>query len=572
MSIPLKSVYDVVVIGAGIGGLTAAALLSKAGLSVCVLEKEPHAGGYLAGFRRKEFRFDTAIHWLNQCAAGGVVDRMFSILGSDYPKAVTQKKIRRYIGEHHNYLLTYDPDELKQQWIHEFPEDRQGVERFFKIAKKIGSAFNKYYRVFRTEESMDYWERLKRTMAFAQFGLAFIPYLRFSGPNGLKKGLRKFFRQKKMQDVFAADTELVGCLTPIGWAYYKDFQSPPEGGGQVIPEWLKHIVLYYQNDMFFNCTVQNIILENEQAKGVKFIHRNQEYLVNARYIIGAIDVETLYNRMLPANTISSVFRNKLTQAELYSSSITISIGLDCCPAHLGFSEELLHLSSRNSENADHTPSNPFLSELSVIAPSVRDPSLAPEGKGTLTIYAPAYMDDNEYWHTEKDGNGDRVRTEAYRQLKTEIAETILEHVERVIAPGLRAHILFYEVATPITHWRYTGNKNGSIMGAKPGMANIKNKVAHYQTPIKNVLLGGHWAELGGGIPIAVKAGSNAALLILRKENKKAFRALADYMDRKISIADFFRKNVFKPYSNNWVRKLTPAEKALRRNRHSPSGL
>ena len=55
----IKDEYDVIVIGAGVGGLTAASLLSKAGLSVCVLEKEPHVGGYLAGFRRKNFIFDT---------------------------------------------------------------------------------------------------------------------------------------------------------------------------------------------------------------------------------------------------------------------------------------------------------------------------------------------------------------------------------------------------------------------------------------------------------------------------------------------------------------------------------
>ena len=57
-----KSYYDVVIVGAGIGGLTAGALLSKAGLSVCVLEKEPHPGGYRAGFRRKDFLCDIAIH------------------------------------------------------------------------------------------------------------------------------------------------------------------------------------------------------------------------------------------------------------------------------------------------------------------------------------------------------------------------------------------------------------------------------------------------------------------------------------------------------------------------------
>src|SRR5690606_16802521 len=111
-----KDKYDVAIIGAGVGGLTAGALLSKAGFSVCILEKEPHAGGYLAGFRRKHFRFDTAIHWLNQCGPQGMAGKIFSILGNDYPKAIPQKRIRRYKGRNHDYLLTNKPDELKQEW------------------------------------------------------------------------------------------------------------------------------------------------------------------------------------------------------------------------------------------------------------------------------------------------------------------------------------------------------------------------------------------------------------------------------------------------------------------------
>ena len=63
----LPSECDVLVIGSGMGGLSSAALLAKSGLRVCVVEAELRPGGYLAGFRRRDFRFDTAIHWLNQC-------------------------------------------------------------------------------------------------------------------------------------------------------------------------------------------------------------------------------------------------------------------------------------------------------------------------------------------------------------------------------------------------------------------------------------------------------------------------------------------------------------------------
>ena len=100
----LKEKYDVVVIGAGVGGLTAGAMLGKAGFSVCVLEKEPHEGGYLAGYSKKKFRFDTAIHWLNQCAPGGWVHRTFQAIGTDHPQPVGQTNIRRYKGESFDYL------------------------------------------------------------------------------------------------------------------------------------------------------------------------------------------------------------------------------------------------------------------------------------------------------------------------------------------------------------------------------------------------------------------------------------------------------------------------------------
>jgi phytoene dehydrogenase-like protein len=556
----IKPYYDVVIIGGGVGGLTASALLSKAGLSVCILEKEPHVGGYLAGFRRKDFRFDTAIHWLNQCNPGGLVGRVFDLLGTDHPTAIPQKRIRRYKGDTFDYLLTNNPDEWRDRLISEFPHEKKGIVKFFRAAWNLGKSFDNYSTVFRTEETMSFFEKARNKLRLLKFALPFIPYITYSGEKGLKKGLNHFFREKAIQDIFASETELLSCLVPIGWAYFGDFQSPPKGGGQVIPEWLQHIVGYYHNDIHCKCKVTEILLEDKVCKGVAFEHRGQKYEIRSKYVIAACDVETVYEKMLPPSAVPDKLKKKLKKAELYSSSVTVSIALDCPAEALGFNEELVHLASESQAFDHHHGGDPLKSEISILAPSLRDKSLAPEGQGTLVLFMPAFMDYNDHWFTEKDASGNFIQGEKYRKLKNEITEKIIQRVSEKLGIDLQSHILFYETATPVTHWRYTGNKNGTMMGAKPGKENMQSGVAHYRTPVRNLILGGHWAELGGGVPIAVKAGSNASLLIFKEENKLAFQLLAAYMDNKIDLKKLKANSCFKPYDNSWQQKPTPAQK------------
>ena len=109
-------------------------------------------------------------------------------------------------------------------------------------------------------------------------------------------------------------------------------------------------------------------------------------------------------------------------------------------------------------------------------------------------------------------------------------EELFDRVEAALAPGLRNHIELCDVATPVTHERYTGNRGGSIMAAKATGRNIRHRVAGYRTPVKNLYLGGHWAEYGGGVPVAVRAGANSALLVLRDANPAAFDETKGILD------------------------------------------
>lgn len=248
--------------------------------------------------------------------------------------------------------------------------------------------------------------------------------------------------------------------------------------------------------------------------------------MKTRHVLAAGDLLNLYENLLPPEATSRNLRKALRNADLYASSFCVFLGLDCDPAQLGFGEELLYLMCEDVPRAEQSLDDPTRIALTIIAPSVRDASLAPPGKGTLIIQCPASIEAHEMWRTGPDG----CRGEAYRQLKEQVADVLIDRLERCAVPGLRKHIEVINIATPMTYRRYTGNLHGSIMGTKPTARNIRARLAGYRTPVDGLLLSGHWAEYGGGVPMAIKAGANAALLVLKDAGSDGYETLKHAID------------------------------------------
>jgi phytoene dehydrogenase-like protein len=519
--------HDIVIIGAGLSGLTCGALLSRAGMKVAVLEMDAKPGGYLAGFERKGFRFDSSIHWLNQCGENGLVTRVFNAIDSDHPKALPQRNIRRTVTDSTSYLLTNNPDELRDSLIEKFPHEKEGIIRFFKDAKQIAKGFKNYGSSFRSMQTRDLFEKPYYGLKMAKFGLTFFPHAFYGGDEGVIKGLKRYFSDPDLLKFWSAESDLLSCLIPIAWAYNKDFQLPPTGGGQVFANWLADRIVKSEGKIFFNTKVEKIVNVGKKAVSVIAHNKGKELKFDARFIVAACDVETLYEKIMDISLSEDKFLERLRNAELYSSAVTVSIGLDCPAESLGFNDDLTLISKENIKRADHICSDPLKSDISVFSPSVRDSSMAPAGKGTLTIYCPAYYSDFE-----------ELSKDEYVKFKNDFARILIDRVETALSKDIQSHIEFMDVATPVTYHRYTGNREGVMMGARPGEANYKAKIAHYKTPLENVFLCGHWSALGGGVPIAVSTAANAALMVLKNDRNRFFKPLGKYFDGSVSVQDF----------------------------------
>lgn len=530
-----ETYYDVIIIGGGISGLTSSALLSKTGLKSCVFEINKITGGYLAGFNRNGFKFDTAIHWLNDCNENGFVSKIFRIIDKNFPKAETQKEIRRFVNEDSNFLITNNPDKLKDKLINKFPEDKKGINKFFRDAKRISKSFNNYYNLGRSAYTMNLFRKLVYGFKMLKFVLPFIPHIKYSGNKGVTKGLNKYSKNREFQNIFKAENDLLSCLVPVAWAYSNNYQKTPEGGSRAYPYWLTEASEKNGSKIFLNSEVTEVLVDNKTVTGVKVKINNEIHEIKCKYVVAACDAETLFNKLLPENSVSQNRKEKLKNVDLYSSAFTVSIALDCTAEELGFGEENIYFFDTSVNRVDLSKGDAYKSGIHISASSVKDKTLAPSGQGILSLFIPAWIENNNFWECEKDEKGKFKRGEKYQKLKKKYAEILINRVQEKFAHDLRKHILFYDVATPITYLRYTGNKNGTMMGQRPGKDNIKNKVASYKTPVNNLFQSGHWADFGGGVLIAVKSALNTSLIILKKEKPQVFKLLANYIDGKSGI-------------------------------------
>ncbi len=525
--------YDVTVIGAGIAGLTTAALLAKAGMEVCVVEQASQPGGYLAGFERSGFHFDTSIHWLNQCGPGGMARKVFDFIGPGAPSTEPQTNIRRFKGDSFNYLLTSEPDVLRNQLISDFPAEARGIRAFFKAARSLGESLTKASVRFRTTKSMGPIEKCIFGLRSARFVWPFVRY----GSYTAQRGLNRFFRDERLKRVYCSEESLLSCLVPIAWSYAGDYQHPPKTGSGLFARWMCETLAGWGVDVRLNCRVTSVLLDNGRAAGVRVATGRGTSDIRSGRVLAACDVDSLYRALLPEGAIGRGLLDRIGKAETYRSAVTVFLGLDCTPAELGLpGDEIVTLTRDDVSRADHNGTDPRKAAITVFCPSSRDPSMAPQGKGTLVVFVAASYDYADHWRTERAADGTRVRGSAYRQLKEEFARILVERVEEGLLPGLRRHIEVCEAATPLTYQRYTGNKDGSMMGFRPGMKNMRARVAQHQTPVEGLLLCGHWSSYGGGVPAAVRAATNASLLVLQNTAPRFCALLKDVADGKLSPA------------------------------------
>jgi phytoene dehydrogenase-like protein len=459
--------YDVIIIGAGIGGLVCGCYLARAGMKVLIAEQHLKPGGYCTSFRRRGFTFDAAAHSFGGYKFGNL-GKIFNELGID-------KKVKIYKFDPSNVIST--PDYKVSFWADinqtvagvqsAFPEEADGIRRFFNFLIKPDPMSFTRIRSWTFADLLDQYfknYKLKAALSFPLFGNGALP-----------PSLMSAFIGAKIFQEFLLDG-----------GYH------PEGGMQTLSDALAERYREFGGEVRLSTTVNRIIGINNEVKGV--ILKNEKF-ISSRYVVSNCDARQTFLKLIGKKIIDQDFLTRMRGMVPSLSTFIVYLGVDKSTDfspepgtnHWYLSDYNLNKIYLSAKKGDFRDMGRYLVHVS-------------PNKSTISVLINAPFKSKKYW----DDN------------RNKLADILIKNVAMHTIPDLSKHIVYMETATPHTLHRYTLNHAGAAYGWESTPSQLADPGFRKPSFIKGLYLTGHWTTQGLGIPGVTYLGYDTAMTILKK--------------------------------------------------------
>ncbi len=493
----------VIIIGAGISGLSAGIYGQKNGMITEIYEKNPVAGGLCATWRRDNMLIDGCIHWMTGTREGTEIRSMWDDLNAFKTEDIIHPDNFGSV-KYENTVVTFwcDLKRLEKELLEISPEDKKLIKRFIYMVYKIQ---NMPLPTDIPLSEMSIWRKIK-------FGFSVFPYLKMyliTKKCGKEEFAAKFKSpalRYAFENIVPGDENLYSGLYGFGTVAMGN-GGVLKGGSSALINNMVNSFLKKGGIIHYNKEIQKIIIENHKAVGIQL--KNGE-IIKADRVIAACDVAHTYHLIEEKYTIKA-YSKRFANPAVYPTPSCIYISLKVNKEEyekLGISRIYLfktksYMAGKREYN--HVPIRCYS----------YDEKFTSNGDTLITVLLHQSNVDYLYWN---ELYLDRKR---YIAEKNRIAEAVLERIIEEF-PTLKDRIKVIDVTTPKTYNRYTNAYRGAYMPfaytSKGTIYYSNGKFRH----LKNLQLATQWCVLPGGIPIAMMSGKFAIQRIL-KENHKWYK-------------------------------------------------
>ncbi len=503
---------DVIIIGAGIAGLSLGAVLAQKGLRPRIIEKNNFVGGYISAFRKKGFTFETTVHTFYEGDAAGIVSRYLKQVGLQ--KTIPVKPLLpsdTLLFPDYKIDLKCSIPEVVKDLSQIFPQESEAIEKYFALLEEINreliKVFNKRVLRSRHMEMTEYYEYEE-----GDFQNEFFAAVEKTGADRMAADVvNQMFRDEKLKAVLLSLPPLPGSTLMAAssiWILNLNGLYRAEGGVQRFSDELLEKTKELGGRVDLNTQV-NRILTNEAGDTVIGVETGDEKIYSD-LVISAIDVHQVFGNLLPSAGPATPYFERLDKKVLESNFI-VYVAVDDDLRESGYTGQNVYCFEdydmetvfSNLEKGEIPDNIPIL----ISTNSLVDQSLAPEGKAALVVHC--VLPYEFFQKYERD-------TAQYAEIKEKLTGKIMQTVYRYM-PEIKGKVLFTETATPLTLERYTWNKNGSLMGWAVTQKDLLPPFNSYKTKINGLYLTGQWIYPGGGIPLCMLSALEVTN-ILKREN------------------------------------------------------
>lgn len=507
---------DHIIIGSGMGGLTAATWLAKAGHKVAVFEQHYVPGGFTHSFKRKKgFQWDVGVHYVGNMEKDGGLRTLFNFLsnhkldwepmGDTYDVAYIGNDIYEFKAGKEAFrkqMAAYFPNEVTaiNQYMRLLDKSNKRSNLFFMakvfpplVNKTLGAIFRKLFHKYAQKTTLEVLKSITTNQRLIAVLCA------QCGDYGLTPKYSSF----------AAHALVVGHFMEGG--YY------PKGGADQIAKHTIDTLKAHGGEVYINAPVSKIITTKNRVQGIEI----DGFFIPCKSVISNVGVNNTFNALLGEKERKKCgFNIESTGAS--SGHMCLYVGLDS-------SDKALNLPKHNvwwfeDENLDEkfdrmTVENAPEQFAYISFPSAKDPVWQNNHPEKATIQAVSV---GRYeWFEKYENQPWMNREEEYQQIKKRFEEKMLKRLYQLF-PQIKGHVIVTEVSSPLSTKHFSNYTNGEIYGLAHTPSRFKLKFLRPETKIKGLRLVGQDITLVG-VAGAMLSGMLAAITILKFKVWKLFK-------------------------------------------------
>lgn len=497
--------YDVIVIGAGVGGLSAGALLANQGRRVLVLEQSDRVGGCCSTFDHQGYKIDLGASIIE---FPQVIDWCFQRMGTSFYDEVDLIRVDPAFsailkdGTRVTYPISLE--ETAEEIKRIAPEDVKGWEKYSKKMQGFLDAALKGFFVSPAGNLTEVIKMFARTPALLKYNPLF-----FSSYEGV---MRKYFKNEKIIESFSFHSFYAGLPPALLPGHFAMIPYAEHGGiyyskgGMIgIPKGFQKCGERSGMKVQLNTLVKKILVEGKRVKGVVLDDGTE---ITTDLVVSNINSKKMYMDMVGEEHLPWLARKGLKSYVYSMATPMLYLCLDYEPPLQDHHTLMtLPMERMNDYWNYHYLKGLFpKQQFGILSWTTKsDPSLAPKGHHIIAVtLAPGvYKLDGTTWDKEK----------------ASLKEKIINYLSDMYLPGLKEHVVFSELSTPVDFERRLRSPEGAIYALRQDLPHsIMFRPSARSRHIKGLYLVGASTHPGGGVPTVTASAMIAADLIGKYED------------------------------------------------------